>query len=101
VVDLLERAAGVVEQPQVLGALARELADGSEHDRTGRPSSPRGRWRSPPAKETGARSRSACSPQHDVIWAPGTAARRLELAEAMATAAGDDPDLSFEAAFCG
>jgi hypothetical protein len=35
-----------------------------------------------------------------VVWAPGTAARRLAIAGEMADAAGDDPELAFEAAFC-
>jgi hypothetical protein len=100
VVDLLERAAGVVEQPQVLGALARELADGSEHDRD-RAAELAARAVAIASGEGDRRALAFCLfAQHDVIWAPGTAARRLELAEAMATAAGDDPDLSFEAAFC-
>ncbi len=37
---------------------------------------------------------------HDVGWGPGTAASRLKLAEEMTTAAGDDPDLRFEALLC-
>ncbi|MFF0431217.1 ATP-binding protein [Streptomyces sp. NPDC004327] len=87
---------------EVLAALARELADGPERDLA------RARDHARQAAET---ARTAGDPhalatalfaQHDVEWAPGTARRRLALADGMVAAAmdADDIALEFEGTLC-
>jgi hypothetical protein len=109
VVDLLERAADRLDgadgeesavRARVLGALARELADGPDRDldRAAQLAE------HAVAVAHGSGDRGALAfclfALHDVIWAPGTAGRRLDLAEQMAAASGDDLEMSFEATFC-
>src|SRR5262249_40986268 len=38
--------------------------------------------------------------QHDLEWGPGTARRRLDLADRMVAAADDEPELRFEGLLC-
>jgi hypothetical protein len=83
-------------------ALARELADGPDLDL------PRARALSTAAvaaaEATGDPATLAFClfAQHDVDWAPGTAQRRLALADRMAQAAvrGGDQELEFQAGLC-
>ncbi|MCZ0982618.1 hypothetical protein O1L60_37050 [Streptomyces diastatochromogenes] len=86
----------------MLAALARELADGPERDPV------RAREHARQAVDA---ARTAGDPralatalfaQHDVEWAPGTARRRLALADEMVTAAvdADAAALEFEGAMC-
>ncbi|MFJ8622114.1 ATP-binding protein [Kitasatospora sp. NPDC093550] len=109
VVDRLARAeAALAEGPhaalhaEVLAALARELADGPERD------ADRAREL---ARRAAERARAAGDPRalatalfarHDVEWAPGTAHRRLALAEDLVAAAVEahDPALEFEGVLC-
>ena len=107
VIGLLERSVGALAdgppsalQARVLAALARERADGieAERDRAAELAEQAVRV----ARRAGDRQTVAFClfAQHDVSWAPGTAGRRLAIANEMADAAGDDPELAFEAAFC-
>ncbi|MFD0078102.1 ATP-binding protein [Streptomyces sp. NPDC127166] len=87
---------------EVLAALARELADGPEGDLE------QARDHARQAADT---ARTAGDPRalatalfarHDVEWAPGTARRRLSLADEMVAAAvdADDAALEFDGALC-
>jgi tetratricopeptide (TPR) repeat protein len=107
VIGLLERSVAVLSaeapsalQARVLAALARERADGfeAERDRAVELAAQAVRV----ARLAGDRQTVAFClfAQHDVSWAPGTVGRRLAIATEMADAAGDDPELAFEAAFC-
>ncbi|HVW39943.1 MAG TPA: AAA family ATPase [Amycolatopsis sp.] len=105
VVALLERALAGTEpglRARLLAAQARELADGQDSD------VPRARQLAAHAVATAERAGDqaalalALFAEHDVVWAPGTAARRVGIADRMAIAArsGGAPDLEFEARFC-
>ncbi|WP_406510943.1 ATP-binding protein [Streptomyces sp. NBC_00212] len=109
VVGWLERAEAALRggppaapHAEVLAALARELADGPERD-VGRAQEH--------ARQAAEIARTAGDPhalatalfaQHDVEWAPGTARRRLALAEEMVAAAVDagNAALEFEGLLC-
>ncbi|MEU8923662.1 AAA family ATPase [Kitasatospora sp. NPDC048545] len=87
---------------EVLAALARELADGPERDTaTARDLARRAADRARTAGDPHALA-TALFAQHDVDWAPGTAHRRLALADGLVAAAVDahDPALEFEGALC-
>ena len=109
VIDLLERAladtAGDREtpdtgHPRMLAALARELADGIDQDRDRAAVLVDEAVRAARAAGDPAALAFCLFAAHDVGWTPGSAARRLALAEQMAAAAGTDPELAFEAMFC-
>src|SRR6185437_14335821 len=101
VIGLLERSVGALAdgalRARVLAALARERADGfeAERDRAVELADQAVRV----ARSAGDRPTLAFClfAQHDVIWAPGTAGQRLAIAQEMAQAVGDDPELAFEA----
>jgi hypothetical protein len=105
VTALLERAlpgTGSGVRARVLAAQARELADGQERDLArARELAVRAVATAEQAGDQAALA-SALFAEHDVAWAPGTAARRVEIVERMAVAAraGGAPDLEFEARFC-
>jgi tetratricopeptide (TPR) repeat protein len=104
VIRLLERSVTALAdgalRARVLAALARERADGFEAERDRAVELAEQAVRV--ARSAGDRQTLAFClfAQHDVSWAPGTAGRRLAIAQEMADAAGDDPELAFEAAFC-
>ena len=104
VIALLERAlagAGPDLRARLLAAQARELADGQESD------PPRAQELAVRAVATAEEAGDqvalawALFAEHDVLWAPGTAARRVAIADRMAVAAraGGAPELEFEARF--
>jgi hypothetical protein len=106
VIDLLEHALAdqgtptTADHPRVLAALARELADGIDRDRDRAAALVDEAVRAARAADDPATLAFCLFAAHDVGWTPGSAARRLALAEQMATAAGADPELAFEAMFC-
>ncbi|MFC5645207.1 ATP-binding protein [Kitasatospora cinereorecta] len=87
---------------RVLAAWARESADGPDQDVAS--ARDRAREAARVARQAGDRRALATAlfARHDVEWAPGTAARRLEIADAMAgaAAAAGDAELEFEALMC-
>lgn len=87
---------------RVLAAMARDVADGPDRD------VPRAKLLADAATNTARRCGDSAALAfalfafHDVLWGPGTAPERLDVAERMAAAAAeaDDGDLAFEAGFC-
>ncbi|MFF1904469.1 ATP-binding protein [Kitasatospora sp. NPDC058218] len=110
VVALLERAEVALRgraadgglRAQVLAAVARESADGPERDVEGARARAREAERTARAAGDRRALATALFARHDVEWAPGTAGRRLTIAEAMTAAAvaAGDTELEFEGLFC-